>query len=201
MLNTLRAPVKIKLCDFNLINFDEHKTISPLLAFHQAILNASQSKWNVVPPKIDIPASDARARHITELRYLYSQKAKYSLNPEVCAYSKRYIPALILFSQDTSQNYKDTLIKMRGEHHLPYPSVPWNIEMIESLNFLHSKYLPKKSPGKTYEIFLFRRYKDSAFLVNSRRAHMEDEFTSLHPGIRIFMMEDPATGQFFALHP
>lgn len=103
--------------------------------------------------------------------------------------------------QDTSNDMKNRVMKMTKEISKgSYPSLPWNIEMLESLNFLHTK-KSRMTSKRYYEIFLFRKYEDEAFLVNSRRPHMVDEFISKYASTPVYLLEDTRTGQFFAMHP
>ena len=80
-MSILHLPVKIKLCDFQLLNFDEHRTVSPLLALNQAIVNSS-SRRKDMPSKIPFSQRDAVERHIQELNIL-ANKRGYALKAEV----------------------------------------------------------------------------------------------------------------------
>jgi hypothetical protein len=48
-----------------------------------------------------------------------------------------------------------------------YPTLPWNAEMLEAYNFFNCKHT-RLTSTRFFEIFLFRKFKDVAFLVNSR---------------------------------
>ena len=80
------------------------------------------------------------------------------------------------------------------------PSKSWNLEMLEAMNFLsiqHSKLRSKQF----FEIFLFSKYKDFAFLCNSRPEYFEDDFIRSNPSTPIYLLQDDTVGSISAMHP
>lgn len=81
-----------------------------------------------------------------------------------------------------------------------YPNHRWNIEMLEMVNY-NSSLLSRLKSKRIFEIFLFRKHNDKAYLVNSRPQHNEDNFTRMNPSSPIYLLEDLKTSRFSAIFP
>jgi hypothetical protein len=86
----------------------------------------------------------------------------------------------------------------RGEAN-SLPSETWNIEMLEAMNFASIKQ-SQKSSNQYFEIFQFHEYEGQGFLLNTRPAYLEDNFTRLHVSTPIYLLKS-ATGVFHTMHP
>ena len=80
------------------------------------------------------------------------------------------------------------------------PSQFWNLELLEAMNFLSIQYSKVKSK-QFFEIYLFSKFKDSAFLINSRPEYFEDDFIRINPSTPIYLLQDDATTSISAIHP
>ena len=80
------------------------------------------------------------------------------------------------------------------------PSRSWNLELLEAMNFLSIQYSKLKSK-QFFEIFLFVKFKDSAFLVNSRPEYYEDDFVRSNTSTPIYLLQDDALNSISSIHP
>lgn len=101
----------------------------------------------------------------------------------------------MLFLFQLSEGTKEIIKQMEREYsqargRIIIPKDTWNVEMVEAMNFVSTRYTRVKSKV-FYEINLFSRYEDKLFLVNSRPAYFEDDWIRASQGaVAINLLKD-----------
>jgi hypothetical protein len=65
---------KVNLKEFKLHGFKKHGTVAPLLAYLQAVSNASVKSSKLIPASIEFSKKEALAKHAKALRYLLDNR-------------------------------------------------------------------------------------------------------------------------------